>query len=171
MWETRHPTPFGGAPRDAPWIVYVANNRLGRRPMSLCLYGPSRTGKTTWARSLGAHVYFERLMSGKVALDNVADAEYAVFDDCSITHTPGWKSWFGAQAVIGIRALYRDTQYVNWNKPIIWCANRDPRIDMQNDVNDERRHNFFQDDIDWINANCIFIYVGETIATFHASTE
>lgn len=110
-------------------------------------------------------------MSGKVALDEMSGADYAVFDDCSIVHTPGWKSWFGAQATVGIRALYKDAQYVKWGKPIIWNCNRDPRIDMRNDINDERRHNFFEDDIDWLEANCIFIYVGEPIATFHANTE
>lgn len=86
-------------------------------------------------------------------------AEYAVFDDNSIDHFPGWKSWFGAQMRIGIRCLYRDAVYMKWGKPIIWCCNRDPRIDMQNNINDERRHQWYQDDIDWLEANAIFINV------------
>lgn len=132
------------------------------------LYGPSRTGKTSWARSLGKHAFFERLFSGKEALAEMADAEYAVFDDCSIDHMPGWKSWFGAQMTIGVRALYRDAVYVRWGKPIIWCCNRDPRIDMRVDINNERSHKWFEDDIDWIEANCMFVHVAEPI--FHANT-
>ena len=30
---------------------------------------------------------------------------------------------------------------------------------------------FDQQDLDWIEANCIFIYVGDPIVTFRASTE
>nr|QWY79442.1 MAG: replication-associated protein [Cressdnaviricota sp.] len=132
---------------------------LGQRPKSLILFGPSRTGKTSWARSLGSHVYFERLFSGKEALGGMLDVEYAVFDDCSINHMPGWKSWFGAQATVGVRAMYRDAQYMKWGKPIVWCCNRDPRIDMRVDIENERSHTWFQDDIDWMEANCIFINV------------
>lgn len=136
---------------------------LGQRPLSLILYGRSRTGKTSWAQSLGKHVYFERLFSGKDALQHMEEAEYAVFDDCHIDHFPGWKSWFGAQARIGVRAMYRDAVYVKWGKPIIWCTNRDPRIDMRVDIENERSHKWYQDDIDWLETNCIFINVTENL--------
>lgn len=96
--------------------------------------------------------------------------DYAVFDDCHILHTPGWKSWFGAQPYVGVRALYKDAQYIKWGKPIIWNCNRDPRMDMQASVNKEDGK-FWSDDIDWINDNCIFIHVDEAIATFHANIE
>lgn len=93
----------------------------------------------------------------------MSEVEYAVFDDCSISHMPGWKSWFGAQATVGVRALYRDATYVAWGKPIVWCTNRDPRIDMRIDINNERSHTWFQDDIDWMEANCIFINIQENL--------
>nr|UBJ26229.1 replication-associated protein [Giant panda feces-associated gemycircularvirus] len=165
LWGRAIPLPSAGPLGGAHWTdVY-----LGERPKSLVLYGPSRTGKTSWARSLGRHAYFERLFSGKEALAEMADAKYAVFDDCSIDHMPGWKSWFGAQMTVGVRPLYRDAVYVRWGKPIIWCCNRDPRIDMRNDIDNERSHKWYQDDIDWIEANCIFVHVAEPI--FHANRE
>ncbi|QIJ55591.1 replication-associated protein [Marmot associated genomovirus 1] len=134
----------------------------GDRPKSLIMYGPSRTGKTTWARSLGNHLYFERILSAKVAIQGVENVEYAVFDDVSFSHTPGWKSWFGAQAEIGLRQLHRDAVYVKWGKPIIWCSNRDPRQEIRLHI-EANKGLFFQDDLDWIEANCIFVYVGEPI--------
>ena len=53
--------------------------RVGR-VKSLVLYGPSQTGKTTWARSLGAHIYQVGLLSGSECM-KAPDVEYAVFDD------------------------------------------------------------------------------------------
>lgn len=94
--------------------------------------------------------------------------EYAVFDDVSIKHTPGWKSWFGAQAEVGLRQLHRDAVYMKWGKPIIWNCNRDPRIDMRMSINKEDGH-FFEDDVEWLEANAIFVYIGEPI--FRANTE
>lgn len=90
------------------------------------------------------------------------DVEYAVFDDVSFSHTPGWKSWFGAQAEIGLRQLHRDAVYVKWGKPIIWCSNRDPRQEIRLHI-DANKGLFFQDDLDWIEANCIFVAVDSPI--------
>lgn len=140
----------------------------GKRPKSLVLYGGSRLGKTSWARSLGNHLYFEKMISAKVAINGMAECEYAVMDDCSIMHTPGYKGWFGAQAEIGLRKLHHDAVYVKWGKPIIWCCNRDPRIDMRQDMESDRGHTFWQDDIDWMEENCHFVAVTSPI--FRAST-
>lgn len=108
-------------------------------------------------------MYFERLFGGKAAISEASDAEYAVFDDCSISHMPGWKSWFGAQQYAGVKALYRDAINIKWGKPIIWCCQRDPRIDMRSDINDDRKSQWWQDDIDWFDANCMFIHVEENL--------
>lgn len=116
-------------------------------------------------------MYFERLLSAKVAISECEKVDYAVFDDNSINHMPGWKSWFGSQPYIGLRQLHRDAVYVKWGKPIIWACNRDPRIDMRININDERSHQWFQDDIDWMEANCIFVEVSDPLVTFRANTE
>lgn len=91
------------------------------RVRSLCLYRPTKVGKTTWARSLGNHVYFMGLMSGEVALRDMPDAEYAVFDDMrgGIKFFQAWKEWFGAQLVVTVKKLYRDPVQVKWGKPYL----------------------------------------------------
>ena len=63
------------------WLLQsgIGGARVGR-VKSLVLYGPSQTGKTTWARSLGAHIYQVGLLSGSECM-KAPDVEYAVFDD------------------------------------------------------------------------------------------
>ncbi|GMP56655.1 hypothetical protein CsSME_00021065 [Camellia sinensis var. sinensis] len=55
------------------------------RPISLYLEGPSRTGKTAWARSLGRHNYFSGRISFK---DYDQDAAYNVIDDIKYSTVP-----------------------------------------------------------------------------------
>lgn len=127
----------------------------GRR-RSLILWGPTRVGKTVWARSHGEHAYFCGLYSAAEAM-RYRDVEYAVFDDIQggIKFFPGFKNWLGCQAQFQVKALYRDPVLIDWGKPSIWVANTDPRADM------------VVEDIQWLEGNCDFVYIEETI--FHAS--
>jgi len=117
------------------------------RGKSLVLWGPSRTGKTTWARSLGSHAYFGGLFS----LDEpIADAEYAIFDDINggIQFVPSYKWWLGYQYQFYATDKYKGKKLITWGRPSIWCSNDDPREDPKADY-------------DWLNKNCIFVYVPE----------
>jgi len=129
--------------------------------MSLVLYGPTRTGKTTWARCLRpkAHLYFCGLYSYAEAI-RADDAELAVFDDIAggIKFFPMFKNWLGAQSQFQIKGLYRDPQLINWGKPCIWLCNSDPREDITN-----------MSDIHWLEGNCIFVEVSQTFVTFQSS--
>lgn len=89
-------------------------------PRSLVLYGPTRMGKTVWARSLGKHLYFCGLFSYAEAV-RYADVRYAVFDDLQggIKFFHGFKNWLGAQKQFQIKGLYRDPQLIDWGKPCI----------------------------------------------------
>lgn len=94
------------------------------RPMSICVVGPSRLGKTEWARSLGRHAYLNSIFAPGVV---TSDAEYLVIDDC------GWKDWrqtmkpwIGAQKEITVRPLYHAAVTVSWGKPCIILANDIP---------------------------------------------
>lgn len=123
--------------------------------MSLCLFGESRTGKTLWARSLGSHIYCVGLVSGEECM-KVMDVDYAVFDDIrgGIKFFPSFKEWLGCQAWITVKQLYREPKLVPWGKPAIWISNTDPRDEM------------LMVDIEWMNANCIFIEVKDSIFSF-----
>jgi hypothetical protein len=56
------------------------------------VWGPSRTGKTSWARSLGEHCYLgcawnvEELDEGK---------EYIIFDDIPFESFYNWQAFMG----------------------------------------------------------------------------
>lgn len=125
------------------------------------LYGPSRLGKTVWARSLGKHGYFCGLYSGRDAVRITGDSgiRYAIFDDIQggIKFFPGFKNWLGGQTQFQIKVLYKDPVLVDWGRPAIWIANDDPRLSL-NEV-----------DIEWLEANCYFVNVTSPI--FHANTE
>lgn len=112
------------------------------------MYGDTRLGKTVWARSLGSHLYFCGLYSYKEA-SQADTAEYAVFDDLQggIKFFHGFKNWLGAQQEFQIKGLYRDPEMIKWGKPSIWCANTDPRHDMEDS------------DIRWLEGNCLFVQI------------
>jgi len=46
---------------------------------------------------------------------------------------------------------------MEWGKPAMWLSNTDPRNDMS------------QEDTDWMEGNCTFVYIDQPI--FHANTE
>lgn len=125
---------------------------------SLVLFGPSQTGKTLWARSLGSHAYCIGLVSGQ-ELKGADQVDYAVFDDIrgGFKMFPSFKEWLGAQAYVSVKCLYRDPVLVKWNKPSIWLSNKDPREELDGC------------DTDWMERNCMFINVDRAI--FRASTE
>lgn len=143
------------------------------RCKSICVYGESRTGKTLWARSLGKHIYCVGLVSGDECL-KYESVDYAVFDDIrgGIRFFPSFKEWLGAQAWVTVKCLYKEPKAVPWGKPTIWLSNKDPREDMYetNRFGEKTFHKGFgQEDIDWLEKNCIFVEVNEPI--FRANTE
>lgn len=123
------------------------------------LFGPTRLGKTTWARSLGSHVYFGGLFSAGEAADNQGTAKYAVMDDIAggIKFFPRYKDWLGCQKQFQLKVLYREPRLFDWGRPCIWCSNVDPRCGMT------------LDEVDWMEGNCIFVEITTTI--FRANTE
>jgi len=99
------------------------------------------------------------LMSGEVAVRDMPEADYAVFDDMrgGIKFFPSWKEWLGGQQVVTVKKLYRDPMQLKWGKPSIWLSNVDPRADLE------------PEDVNWLEGNCLFVYLGESIIS-HAST-
>lgn len=113
------------------------------------LIGPTRTGKTLWARSLGPHAYFGGLFS----LDeSLKDVEYAVFDDMmgGLEFWHAYKFWLGAQKCFYATDKYKGKKLVYWGKPCIYVHNKDPRLDKGADI-------------EWLEGNCTFITVEESL--------
>lgn len=111
----------------------------------MCLWGPSRNGKTIWARSHGLHAYFGGLFSLEESLEGV---KYAVFDDINggIQFFPQYKWWLGHQKQFYATDKYKGKKLIYWGKPAIWVSNDDPR----------EQHGA---DRDWLEANVLFVYV------------
>ncbi|QCX29517.1 Replication-associated protein [Plant associated genomovirus 22] len=137
------------------WDRNFIESVAGRK--SLVLYGPTRTGKTTWARSLGDHLYFGGLFSAAELANG--GARYAIFDDIAggIKFFPRWKDWLGCQAQFQVKQMYKDPYLFTWGRPSIWVSNTDPRQELSSE------------DIDWMEGNCVFVNVTTTI--FHANTD
>lgn len=139
---------------------------------TLVIYGPPLTGKTTWAQSLGNHIYMRARYNAREA-SLCESKDYCVIDDISggIRFFPHWKDWFGGQPYVQIRLLYRDEVLLRSGKPTIWLNNRDPREQLRDMVGRDYSDEQYQNDCEWMDANCIFVYVDSPIVTFHANTE
>ncbi|ANC51601.1 replication associated protein [Faeces associated gemycircularvirus 19] len=156
----------------------LGDNPVEGKSRSLVLYGPSRLGKTIWARSLGPHVYIMGLLSGAVLLRDAPGASYAVFDDMrgGLPMFPSFKEWFGSQSLVTVKKMYRDPVQMRWGKPCIWLANSDPRDQLKADITDRTpkgRVDLIYEDIAWLEANCVFVELSEPIfrANMHNSPE
>lgn len=121
-------TVFNNVPFQAKcWVDNYLNGDFDR-PLSLILIGETRTGKTSWARSLGRHMYF----NGAFNLDLWdPQAKYAIFDDFDREekrledYFPFWKQWFGAQPEFVVTDKYRKKMSIKWGKPIIFISNNE----------------------------------------------
>lgn len=123
------------------------------RPKSLILWGPTRTGKTLFARSLGQHSYHATEFN---LAAHSEEATYAVFDDLKEglkTNGFDYKAWLGGQHQFNCSDKYTKKRVIKWGKPSIYISNDDPLLTLRSDVN-----------TDWIQNNCVIVYIGTQIA-------
>ena len=100
------------------------------RPKTLVLVGPSRIGKTAWARSLGHHMYFNHMFN----LDDWDDtATYMVLDDIEFEFIPARKALFFGQEQFVMTDKYRKKKTVRWGKPVLYLCNNEPQWDKYKD--------------------------------------
>ncbi|KAG0635550.1 hypothetical protein HOY80DRAFT_1093090 [Tuber brumale] len=135
--ETEYLSPYGSSSWKLPTVVEdwcgnflsMYNNDsckgiFGVRPLSLVLYGPTRTSKTAWARSLGSHLYFSGMFNLSLYREMY---RYVVFDDVEFSRMDIFKCWFGAQEEFTAMDKYCKKTLVKHGRPLIGCFNRDPR--------------------------------------------
>ncbi|KAI0278674.1 hypothetical protein BC826DRAFT_882638, partial [Russula brevipes] len=116
------------------------------RPKSLVIWGPSRTGKTSWARSLGHHSYMSTMWN----IDEIDEtAQYLVLDDINFDTFPTWQAFLGAQSEFTVSDKYKRKKTLkNWNKPCIWLSNKN----ILDSANEQWKK-------EWLEANCIIVYL------------
>jgi hypothetical protein len=131
------------------------------RPKTLVVWGPSRTGKTSWARSLGRHSYLGYAWSVKQVHE---DNDYIVIDDIDMSNFKLWQPFIGvfgtslketylpylagAQKQFTVTDKYtRKITLENWGKPCIWLNNQNP---MEIPALPHWQYEYLQ-------ANCIFV--------------
>ena len=105
-------------------VIYPVKNNNVQRPLSLILEGPSRTGKTEWARSLGHHNY----LSGHLDFNSNCfsnSAVYNVIDDVSPSYLKmkHWKELLGAQSDWQSNCKYGKPVQIKGGKPAIVICN------------------------------------------------
>lgn len=133
------------------WYLTNVVNPQPERPKSLILYGPTRLGKTEWARALGRHVYF----NGMFNLDDWDnDAQYAIFDDMDWKYFINWKCWLGAQKHFTCTDKYRHKATLDWGHPTIWLNNNDP---LERNADGSYKYGHSHQDAEWLRNNCVIV--------------
>lgn len=124
------------------------------RPMCLVLHGPTRLGKTLFARSLGRHTYFGGTFNLRMW---DPECEYVVIDD----NPEGlrgfnYKDWLGCQHEFSATDKYMHKMVVPLhNRPTILVCNQNPLDDLHRSI-----------DRDWLVGNCIFVQLDKPICSF-----
>nr|ASA49171.1 Rep [Rice latent virus 1] len=93
-----------------------------RRYTSLYVCGPTRTGKTTWARSLGKHNYWNGLVDF-TTYDPTA--QYNVIDDIPFKYCPNWKQLIGCHRDYTVNPKYGKRKVISGGIPSIILVNED----------------------------------------------
>lgn len=115
----------------------------GRRTRSLWLWGPSRTGKTSLARSVGKHVYMLNAWCADLLTDT---ADYIVLDDISWDSIKWqYKSVLGCQRDVTFTGKYFRPKPFYFNMPCIFLSNTLPVFDL--------------DEKEWLSCNVDFINI------------
>lgn len=125
----------------------AADFPVDERPRSLCLVGPSRLGKTEWARSLGPHIY----LNGYYMLDEivVSGKNYIVCDDIKWERFPVPEAIIGCQKEFVLTDKYRKKLKIrDWRKPCIICWND------HNYPYEALRNDSFAE---WFSENCLVV--------------
>nr|QTE03573.1 MAG: replication-associated protein [Tarsiger cyanurus CRESS-DNA-virus sp.] len=90
------------------------------RPKCLVLVGPSRLGKTQWARSLGRHMYW-RGTTNVTKWDSAA--KYLIFDDIEWQFIPQKKSLLTCMGAATVTDKYKGKKDIMVDKPAIVLCN------------------------------------------------
>nr|AKP17213.1 AC1 [Dolichos yellow mosaic virus]CAI91273.1 replication associated protein [Dolichos yellow mosaic virus] len=137
-----------------------------RRPMSIVVEGATRTGKTLWARSLGAHNY----MCGHLDLSPKIfsnDAWYNVIDDVDPHYLKHFKEFMGAQMDWQSNIKYGKPTQIKGGIPTIFLCNPGPRSSYKEFLDEEQNESLKE----WAYKNAVFVTLEQPLfSTEHQGT-
>lgn len=128
-------------------LSITAHEKNGSRTKSIWLFGPSKTGKSTLARSIGKHAY----MQNTWCVDELSDdAQYLVLDDIAWdTWKWQYKSVLGCQKDVIFTGKYARPRRFNFNMPCIVCSNEKPVFSV--------------DELNWLDVNIDFFEINNKL--------
>nr|CRI68613.1 Replication protein [Pepper huasteco yellow vein virus] len=135
------------------------------RPLSLVVEGPSRTGKTLWARSLGPHNYIcgHMDLSPKIYSNN---AWYNVIDDIPPHYVKHFKEFMGAQRDWQSNCKYGKPIQIKGGIPTIFLCNPGPQSSYKEYLSEEKNRSLN----DWVQKNAIYVTIEEAVFTTGSET-
>ena len=115
-------------PQVLDWLRQL--EELLDRYVALCLYGPTRTGKTHLARQFGHHLYFRGSINWNKWATGVGAAKYIVFDDIDWSAKNKYtrdtqKAIFSGQASFDECSSDAYMRTITHGKPVIVCMNNE----------------------------------------------
>ena len=132
---------------------WLEKNRFNR-PRSLIWIGHSKIGKTAVARSIADHNYYQFGFDG---MEDFKDNKpLVILDDFAKkvpTFLPNWKCWLGSQTDFTINPKFGRRRRISWGHPSIFLNN--------NNIMDKTISEFVDEDIMYINENCIVVFSSE----------
>lgn len=133
---------------------WVENELLSDKPrkQSLILCGPTRTGKSSWARSLGVHLYQMSALTPSSLLEK-GEEKYVILDDFEQQTIEKsqlgscYKAIIGCQPFITLYDKYKPPKQIQWGIPCIWLCNNWPSFN----------------DNDYVAANALKVLIDEPL--------
>ncbi|BAM36042.1 replication associated protein [Persimmon circular DNA virus] len=126
------------------------------RPRSLILEGPSRTGKTCWARSLGPHNYYMGHLD--MARHN-DDAWYNVIDDVDPQYLKHWMEFIGANKGWQSNCKYSKPKLIKGGIPCIVLCNDGPKASYKEFLDKDDNASLKR----WTLRNADFYFISEPL--------
>nr|AST09919.1 C2 [Wild vitis virus 1] len=123
------------------------------RRKSIVIEGPSRTGKTMWARSLGPHNYWCENVDFSEYNNN---AMYNVIDDIPFQYLPCKKALLGSQSNFISNEKYRKKKTIKGGIPSIILCNPDQSYY-------EAINNWHVSFKPWAEQNIVFVTISEPL--------
>nr|AFN80662.1 Rep [Paspalum dilatatum striate mosaic virus] len=136
--------------------LYSQDRSPAERRRSLYICGPTPRRKTTWARSLGCHNYWQHAVD---FLHVIPTARYNVIDDIPFKFVPCWKGLVGAQRDITVNPKYGKKRLLPNGIPCIILVNED-----------EDWPQYMQpSQAAWFEDNCVVFYMNQGFRFFETT--